>query len=325
MIISDGLHWINRKNGSGWHYKAKTSINDPARTTSACALYLFSLNTLKKDELDYKIIRLISNPLIKDSTIYFANHQTIARIDCSGRKVWEKKLPGKGSRSFAFLKGDSLVLINSGSGQLNWKDVPVGKPYIAYFHKDTGKLISYRLLKNREKSSDDFMVEDYASTDKGIYFLFYNGIYSYEYATACLSFKPWDRETHKKLETIYDCAYLFDPDLRTFRKIDLRDGKSMLVSNRAGVYFEVNDRLEILGKPNAWEVMFEKCRWKDYTFVGNDYSPLYVIKDNRIVAELTGRNRDIQVFRDKLYMISQEKQIVEIDLNQVSAGITLTI
>lgn len=78
--------------------------------------------------------------------------------------------------------------------------------------------------------------------------------------------------------------------------------------------------LEIVKHPTPSDILLRKERWKNHTLIGNYGTKTYVInKNGRKIAEIYLDNFSMQVYQNKLYTITNDKQLIEIDLNQIES------
>lgn len=317
LISSEGLHVIHTGNGSGWDYKAKTVTKDYKRAIATTALgvataVFFGFGIINTQPTE--TVSLRSNVMVEDSAVYMASHETIARLDLQGHVQWETKLPDDGSFSYIYQKNDSLLMLNFGFGHRNGKKADVGCPYIACFHKSDGNLIFHTKLAN-----DGFPIKDFILTYDGMYILVDDGICHLRTGQSTFSFMPWNTEAHNKLSKFIYNALIYEPDSRSYREVDCSKEGSRIVYNEKGDIFEVNELFEIIRKLDPANVFTADGSWGKYTLMSSPASPVCVFDRQRNkIAEIDLVPRSVQICKDKLFIVSRDNQVYEIDLNQLS-------
>lgn len=320
LVLSHGLHGIHVGKGLQWSYDARTSVKDYSG-----AIFMGVMGVASAFFTGFGFIPGVteqsgmrSNVPIEDSNLYFANSKTIARLDLAGKKIWESSLPADGSRSHLRLKGDTLFMINLGYTESGYDCTCEEQPYVACFHKASGRLLHYQPLKNVGKTSKRLCIRELTETDDGFDLVYPGGATSFNWNTLTASSGNWDMKTNKKLESMFRLAYVYDPVNRTVRKIDTKVNGNRIALTNKDVLFEVNERLEIIGRPEHEQVLYRKGKWKNFTFVSHGDSPLYVLDENdKVMAELPVCNSIPEIFGNKLYMVGKKKCILEINLNQL--------
>lgn len=316
LIVSDGLHAMNVYNGSGWDYQAKISSKDYKAAVARSAIGVAAAIFIGFGFIDTGptlTTNLKSNILTKDSAIYMANHETIAKLDHQGQIQWETKLPEPGSASFIHLQDDSLFMLNFGTADRNERKVSVSCPYLACFHKNTGTLLFFNQL-----AKNGYRVIDYIKTYNGTYLMLEDGVCQVGENNRNYAFKPWNTESNGKLAGFISYAYLYDSATGSFRETDCSKEGTRIVFNEERDLFEVNENFEILCKPSLYDLLTRRGKWKNITLMSDNYSKVYFFDEQRnILAELDIAPRRVKVYKDKLFIISTEEKLYEIDLNQL--------
>lgn len=139
LVVGDGLHAVNLKDGSGWKVKMVTEFADQVGNYVSYPMKVYSL------------------PLIDSSFVYMAGYKDLVKLDHQGKEKWRTSLPSnKMSHSSLGRYKDYLVLINQGiayaspypyqSFMMVW-----GRPFFAAYDCNTGELVYWH---ERSKNAD---------------------------------------------------------------------------------------------------------------------------------------------------------------------------
>lgn len=146
-IVHGGHIWkLNLLTGELHEYKLRSRIFD--KKTNAINIGLSVLTTLAGMPVGYNssyFKDLGSKVLLdNDDRMYVADRDGVMCLDNDLNEIWRYCLPeGSGSRSELYLRGDTLDMLNAGTGTNFRGDiVKVGKPFFASFDKNTGRNIN---------------------------------------------------------------------------------------------------------------------------------------------------------------------------------------
>ena len=143
LIVGDGLHAVNVKDGSGWFVKLVTEVGA------------------------YYPVKIYSQPLIDSTFVYMAGSKEIVKVDHSGKEIWRTELPSKKmSYSSLGVYKDLLVLATQGIARVcpypyQTFLMPWGRPFFAAFDLNTGKMLyTHERSKNADYVLDAIHHED---------------------------------------------------------------------------------------------------------------------------------------------------------------------
>ena len=155
LIVSDGIHLVHMGNGEGPSYAMPTGASDYKEAVALGALGVVTgvlTGFAAVPTGPKKVMELVSNVLSDDTVFYVASRENLFCLDRQLQPKWGYPIPdGMGSRSHLFARGDSLYMINMGTGYRNtifdtseayaheYLRLKVGWPFIACFDKRKGE------------------------------------------------------------------------------------------------------------------------------------------------------------------------------------------
>ena len=147
LIVSDGIHLVHMGNGEGPSYAMPTGASDYKEAVALGALGVVTgvlTGFAAVPTGPKKVMELVSNVLSDDTVFYVASRENLFCLDRQLQPKWGYPIPdGMGSRSHLFARGDSLYMINMGTGYRN----TIFDTSEAYAHEYLGWLAVYRLLR----------------------------------------------------------------------------------------------------------------------------------------------------------------------------------
>lgn len=164
LLAAAGLHTINMKNGGGWDYDAVTGDKDYGSTVAANAagLALGLLTGAFVMTTGYDLVRdLVSNTLIEDDLIYFADADKMNCLDTNGGVKWVYPFTKNSlSKSALFSMGDTLYLLNYGFAFMGARKLDYGTPFIKAFDKWNGESVFITEVGGEKTQIVDYMRDD---------------------------------------------------------------------------------------------------------------------------------------------------------------------
>ncbi len=165
LIASSGLHQINLNTGKGWSYYTPTGDKDYtgaiATNVAGAAVGLltgsFFFSTGGAD-----VVRgNVSNILQIDSSFYLATKEKICRLNNNGATQWFERFPEISAGKSHLFERDSLVyMLNLGFAYKNGRRINYGSPFLAAYHKTTGKRLLIKALGGELEVVSDFMLKN---------------------------------------------------------------------------------------------------------------------------------------------------------------------
>lgn len=175
LIVSDGLHTLNMKDGTGKSFPMKTGVNDYKSAAAMGALGAVAGLVAGVAIVPYGndvVVELVSNVLQDDSLFYVANREQLLCMDRQLNMKWGYPIPdGLASHSTLILGEDRLYMVNHGYGYRdNLRNIPtfsakkqmrakIGKPFIASFNKETGANIAFHTFSEKKEMMEDLWID----------------------------------------------------------------------------------------------------------------------------------------------------------------------
>ena len=172
LIVSDGIHLVHMGNGEGPSYAMPTGASDYKEAVALGALGVVTgvlTGFAAVPTGPKKVMELVSNVLSDDTVFYVASRENLFCLDRQLQPKWGYPIPdGMGSRSHLFARGDSLYMINMGTGYRNtifdtseayaheYLRLKVGWPFIACFDKRKGEKVWFRQLSDKKEMVEEF-------------------------------------------------------------------------------------------------------------------------------------------------------------------------
>jgi len=289
LLLSDGLHTFNIKNGKGWDYKTVTGKFD-----------LIS-------EFEY-VVGIASNAVIDSSAIYFASGENIVRLNTDGKIIWEAPLEkNKVSNSSVFINDSLLYMINKGyafneNGHINY-----GTPYFAAFNKHTGKQVFFTSLMEEKSLIKSFIIQNNTAIlilkDRILKYSLVNG--------EKIAGQPFEIDTTGELTDFAGKQFYCLSDSVLYN-LKASDSTSLYLKTDKNKILVLNKQLGIIKQIDPKAIFICYLQTDDYKFLAKGYQSVVIDKDNKIVADFKV-SQYARLIGKKLYDL-QSRSLIEIDL-----------
>lgn len=172
ICIGDHLWRLDFRTGERKEYKLKRRILD--KKTNAGMAGLAVISGLLSGMVMYSPAYYsgLGSDVVVDSVgnMYVADRDAVACIDPNLDEIWRYQLPeATGSRSYLYLRGDTLDMLNTGNAWTGNRVRKTGKPFFASFDRHTGRNIN--ILRLPEEWDEDTFGKnlDFVTEDTYIY------------------------------------------------------------------------------------------------------------------------------------------------------------
>ncbi|MFA5045521.1 MAG: hypothetical protein WC542_06300 [Paludibacter sp.] len=313
MLVSDGLHFINLKNGDGWDFKAKTGRNDYTGTivTNVLGIAIGILTGVLITSTGHDVItNLTSNAVCDSSGIYYASRENISRFDLDGNIKWTTKLEKNNvSNSTLFIQDSILYMTNKGIALMENRPINFGKSFFSAYNKQTGKPIFYSLLNgNKTQINDSEMNKD------TMVFALKNRILKYSMLTGeNLADKSFGIETIGEFYAFAGKNLYLKSD-SSFQNLRSDSGFYYLktLNNKL---LELTNGLEISRLIDMENVYTGYLSLGNLRFLANEDQTFVINNDNKIVADIKASSK-AKLIGNKLIDV-HENSVIETDLSGV--------
>ena len=297
IAVVRGLHAMNVKTGKGWDYDAVTG-------------YLHFVYGSVGDQ--------VSNLIMDSTSIYWATKTQITRINKNGNIEWKAILPAEFTgKSTIFIKDSLLHMVNQGYGisvaKINdFKQVPIGRPYLGTFSLKTGMQLLLAIIEDKKQQINGLKV----SKDT-VFLVFKNRISKYNDNDASLiSEKTYVLDSLKELKGFVDKLVYIKAD-STYKRLESIDSTKHYVWTEKEKVLKLNENLEIMNEVDVKQFYYLYLKTKDYRFIAKENETIILDKADKIVATLQASS-DAKLIGSKLY-VTQKQNLVVIDLALFSA------
>lgn len=325
LIVADDIHELNLLTGEMFTHEAKTGVEDVKGMLlkGVGALALGIATGMVSGGLGYVtyvptysnvIIGMVSNVLLEDSCYYVADRRCITCLDRQLGTRWRTDLPDKrSSYSRLFMMGDKLYMLNYGYALKDGsKKVKNGRPFIACYDKHSGEEIYFNQLTTQKD-----MIEDaYISEDEALYMLFDDGL-AYQYLNdSIVDISLWDTEKYGRLHALVkNGVYRYRRDKEDFIHLE-SSADYCMVSNDKMDIFEVDKKLNVRTRYGAESIYDTYYALDAYRLIGNGQDFWLIHELGMPVAHLTTNFRYGYAQGRKLWLLSNENEILEVDLDK---------
>lgn len=145
IIAASGLTSINLRKGKNWEIKLETSSKPSGQTVISenSIISKAAVQSIETSTIVSKITNLASNILVDNSTIFFADKNSLNAINLSGKLIWQQNLKNyELSQSIISIINGELLLFNLGKAHFGDNTIIYGKPFLIKLDKATGTIIS---------------------------------------------------------------------------------------------------------------------------------------------------------------------------------------
>lgn len=315
LIVADGLHLLNLKNGKGWDYMAVTGSKDYSSSIAAgaagIALGVLTGTYLVPTGGADLITDIISNVIIDDSSnYYFASRHKLVKISKDGIAKWVAVLPEKQtSKSKIILQDSVITIINLGIAYSGYKAVQYGVPYIAKFNKNNGNQIYFNEINEFDYINTEFINDSvlYLTSDYNI------SKYSNNSGKKLLK-ETYNNEQFGKLDFFINNDIYVLKDSISFQTLISTDSAKTKIATENGYIIEFDKNLKITRSwdPNQYYVYYYS--YNNYKILLNKNKSVIIDSNNIKICELNDITNNIQLLKNKLYDTKDNKLVI-IDLN----------
>lgn len=284
LAVAAGLHTIHLKNGTGWDYNTITGDKDYSATNTANALGAvagvltgtFVLST------GYNLVRdVVSNVLADSTDLYFASKEKLARVNKNtGEVVWSNPFPENlPSKSVIFANDNLIYMINKGSAFMGYRQLNYGKPFLAAFHKNTGKQSFFSIIDVK-----DDPILGFQRVDDVFYLVFKNRVAKYSSKNGSLiQNKEFPEDEFGELK-YFTGSHVYSQDGQgefsnlsdtTKRYVYTGNGKTLVIDDQLNVITTIEQTL--------W---LHSLNFEGYKFITNDTTTFVLDSVDKKIAEI---------------------------------------
>lgn len=313
LLVSDGLHLINLKNGDGWDFKAKTGRNDYTGTivmnVLGIAIGILTGVLITSTEHDV-ITNLTSNVACDSSEVYYASRENISHFDLGGNVLWTTKLEKNNvSNSTIFLQDSMLYMINKGIAFMENRTINFGKSFFSAFNKRTGNQDFYSIL-----NGDKTQINDFKTNKDTIVFVLKNRILKYSMLTGeNLAEKSFGIETIGEFIT-FAAKNLYLKSDSSFQKLET-DSALYYLKTTNNKLLELTHELEISRLIDMGNVYTCFLTLENLRFLANDDQSFVIDNENNIVADFKASS-NAKLIGNKLIDV-HENSVIETDISGI--------
>ncbi len=316
MIVADGLHTLNIKNGFGWDYNTSTGKDDYSGTviTDIAGIAVGILTGVGFYTTGHKVVSGIASNILSDTSgFYFVSKQRIAKINKqNGKMFWffgiNKSLACK---SYIFLKDSLLYVVNMGYAFVNRRKVDMGVPYLSAFNKETGKQVFFNIISEKKKPIVYLEFKDDVFT-----IIFGNSVARYSAKSgALLRAKTYFTKKFRIFSTLLGRNIFKKGEDATFTNLRDSDTTKTIVLTDKEKILEIDSALNITDTINSRQLYVGYLKKDGFVFIKNDKETFILDSNFREVAKLNLSGK-LFLTKDKLYG-KQGQNILEIDLNNI--------
>ena len=314
IILSNGLHTVNIKNGLGFDYTTKTSELDytafiTTRSTDESSGPAFRALYYNKPQT---IGNLHSNVLTnEDGELIFASREKVTSIKKNGAESWSINLPkDKASKSILFQNDSVVFMINTGLAEMNNKDIIFGKPFLVSINKTTGKIIKQISFK------EELPIKDFKIAHDTITIISFNNIALYSSKTGDLiTNKKFLNPKEDEFTEFITRGVLTHINDSTYSHLIDTDPTLYFVRTKNGVTYAINHKLELVNQIAEHDLQYAYNKMGSYTIITEANKTLVLDKYLSKVVSLD-IPKVTQIIGKKFYCFTNDRY-VKIDLSEV--------
>ncbi len=316
LIVAEGLHSVNIKNGKGWDYNTVTGKKDytgvVAANVAGAALGILTGTYFISSGPDV-ITELVSNVFIDSSYIYFSSAEQLAKVDIkSGKTAWiypfRKKLAGK---SVVFCDEDKVYMINKAYGFTGYRKQPYGKPFIAAFDKKNGKEYYFSTIGEKNNPINDVFVEN-----GEICLIFKDRAARYSQTTGSLiSEKVFDNGELGMLNFFIGKQVFVKNNYGEYVSLSETDSSNVYIFTTEGKILSVDKFFNISEVRDIDDLYVLYLKKENFGFIANKSSTYIINEKGEKIAELNA-DSDSFISGNIFYSIFN-KSIFTVDLSKI--------
>jgi outer membrane protein assembly factor BamB len=322
LILADNLHRIDLTTGRDTSFTlnknaydlkgaiieglvtAMAGVGGCLLTGGACVPYVIPTDP-------HTITRLRSNICIRGAYTYIADREKVACLDSLLRPVWVRTIPDKsGSFSNLTLRGDTLLMLNSGLGSRagqSWMNK--GRLFYAAYHAKTGERI---FMKPYAK--DHTLASEPLLTDAVDYLPMSDGIVCQSVTDTTSYTLRWNTKNNGHLlQLLPDVVYMKGVSADYFTPVAY-DGTSLpFYSDNKHIYV-VDDKMNVLYNFTQDQIYNPVARYKDYTLVGRNAQFYWVHTLGAPLAHINQACSQMALVGDKLLMLTAGHYLLQLNV-----------
>lgn len=323
VVISDGLHLINMRDGSGYSYPARTGFEDyrDAAVTGALGVLAGILTgTFFVPAGGTPVTGLVSEVLYEDSVFYIADRDKLVCLDAVLAPLWEYEFGKKeAAESTLFLRENWLYMLNLGRGYVHGhladgpvhKTISIGQPFIACFDKATGDKIYLSRF-----GSENNLIQDIFIGQEAVYIIFNKG------GIGCHRLSDprgvdmilWNKEKYGVPQGfVARVLYIYNSDTGKYEEIIPAAGQTWLFNENNDI-IQVDEELRVLRFFPSDEKFIVKHSWNDLLLIENKKADYLIDRSGTLLGKLD--RPPVYCAANKIFSVDEERmQVIAFDLN----------
>ncbi|MDR0895434.1 MAG: PQQ-like beta-propeller repeat protein [Prevotellaceae bacterium] len=323
LIVADDLHKIDFVNGDMQVHEGKTGVYDTKTAllqglaaVAGAGLMAFSGTGYYFIPTGKNVITgLASNLLVEDSCYFWADRNHIACLDTALNVIWQTPITQvKAASSQLFRQGDKLYLVNYGYGKAQGTRRKYGRPFIACYDANSGEELYFNRLSTKKD-----MIEGAMRTESALFLLFDDGMAYQSLADSIVNITPWNTDIDGKLVGMLPSfCYVANQDTTAFEQLVPEYGTCIVYNDQKEV-FRVGTDLTISDRYRTEQIYLPVYTLQDYLCIVNNRTEdtWFIHNTGMPVAHLTVPFRKGRVAGNKLIMLSEENQLLFLDLDEL--------
>lgn len=325
LIVSDGVHLVHMGNGEGPSYAMPTGASDYKEAAALGALGVVTgvlTGFAAVPTGPKKVMELVSNVLSDDTAFYVASRENLFCLDRRQlQPKWGYPIPdGMGSRSYLFSRGDSLYMINTGTGYRNtifdtseayareYLRLKIGRPFIACFDKRKGEKVWFRQLSDKKEMVEDF---DINRKEDALLVLFADRVQKYSLSgDSLLNERPWDIETNGKLSYLTNSSFFLQDSEDSMRY--------ELYKRPDSIYYLATDKNEMVELDRQLNILqtYPLSRLRAFKTLPNG-DALIPLRESTLWVDSEGRKKAVLRTSSKMFKVGGKLFIYGLDGKKV--------
>ncbi len=314
LLVADGIHTLNLKDGSGLDYDAVIGVTNYSAVSILNRLG-FPVNNwirgLVTSPALYVVRGVFSNILYDSTKFCFASKDEIVRLNRDGKVMWSSPLPTDlTSSSRIFIEDSILCIVNMGVAYYWVYPLWFGVPFVAGFDLNSGKQLYFSSMLD-----DRSNVRFFKHLPGSVLLFFKDRISKFSSVDGSLLVeKHFKTDVYGELDSIVSSKSYVKVDAR-YKELKSSDSTLTYIyfpNNRVLVFNKDADMVFQLSKSMIYSRVLE---YKDYIFLAKGNEMVVVDKNGSPVAELALSTK-AKIFGSKLYD-NQDEKCYEVDLDSI--------
>ncbi|MCF8379433.1 MAG: PQQ-binding-like beta-propeller repeat protein [Bacteroidales bacterium] len=316
LLVADGLHTIQLKDGKGWDFDSRTGIKDYSTTlaTNSIAAVAGMFTGYFYITYGHNLIRdLASNVIVDDAAIYFASSEQISRLEKkNGSVVWSNPFPRDlVSMSSLFKHKDMIIMVNYGYSYMENRQMEIGLPFIAAFNAESGQQIFLSTVLTEKDPILSFQAQN---DTLAVIFKKRIALYSLSNGLSLYEKEFKTAETGELEFFVGNNAYVIDRD-SSYVSLALRDSKELCVHTNKGYTLLLDEGLHFSTYLADKYIFTHYLTMSGYKFISNGKRTIVLNKDHKKIA-LFNASVSARLMGNKIYN-EDGNSIWEIDLTEL--------